>query len=79
MIIDGAACGEYDQCRGHSWNMIFVDGKWIEVDPTWNLMSGIVSSSHIYFNDQGKGETILQYYNDMTIDSSTEIEMKTDL
>jgi hypothetical protein len=80
IIIDGAACGEYDQCRGHSWNMIFVDGKWIEVDPTWNLMSGIVSSSHIYFNDHGKGETMLQYYNnDMALDSSTEIEMKTDL
>ncbi len=31
-------------------------------------------------NDHGKGETMLQYYNnDMAIDSSTEIEMKTDL
>ena len=80
IIIDGAACGEYDQCRGHSWNMIFVDGKWIEVDPTWNLMSGIVSSSHVYFSDRGKGETMLQYYNnDINLDSSTEIEMKTDL
>ena len=61
MIIDGAACGEYDKCQGHSWNMIFYGGRWIEVDPTWGLMSGIVSSSHIYVSDGGKGGVEIKY------------------
>lgn len=51
LIINGAAKGEYDKFEGHSWNMIYYKNKWIQVDPTWNLMSGNVSSSHIYFYD----------------------------
>ena len=53
LIITGVAYGEYDDFEGHAWNLIYWDNKWIEVDPTWNLMSGIVSSSHIYFYDAG--------------------------
>ncbi len=62
LVIEGGACGEYQECQGHSWNMIYHEGQWLEVDPTWNLMSGIVSSSHVYFNDAGKGETGIEYY-----------------
>lgn len=74
VIIDGGACGEYDECQGHSWNMIYQGGKWIEVDPTWDLMSGIVSSSHVYFNDAGKGQTGVEYF-----DSNQNMRIKADL
>ena len=51
IVINGIANGEYDKFERHSWNLIYYQNKWIEVDPTWDLMSGIVSSSHIYFYD----------------------------
>ncbi len=51
VIVNGIAQGEYGKFEGHSWNMIYLDNKWQQVDPTWNLMSGAVSSSHIYFYD----------------------------
>lgn len=56
LVIHGGACGEYNSCEGHSWNLIFVDNKWIEVDPTWNLMAGVVSSSHVFLNDEDNDE-----------------------
>ncbi|MBM3579525.1 MAG: transglutaminase family protein [Alphaproteobacteria bacterium] len=74
LVIDGVACGEYDKCQGHSWNMIFYDNSWIEVDPTWELMSGTVSSSHVYVNDDGKGKIQIQYPA-----SAGRVEMKMDL
>ncbi len=64
IIIEGAACGENSKCMGHAWNIIFYNGKWIEVDPTWDLMSGIVSSSHIYFNEDKKGQVLVKYFDD---------------
>ncbi|MCE3254910.1 MAG: hypothetical protein K0R25_404 [Rickettsiaceae bacterium] len=76
-IIEGTACGGYKgECRGHSWNMIYKDGEWIEVDPTWNLMSGIVSSSHIYFNEGGKGEAIIEYFKNNPVKLEMDFEMK---
>lgn len=54
VIVNGVAKGEYDKFEGHSWNMVYYNNKWIEVDPTWDLMSGSVSSSHIYFYEEGK-------------------------
>jgi hypothetical protein len=41
--------------------MIFVNNKWVYVDPTWNLSSGMVSSSHIYIKDNRKEELLLQF------------------
>jgi hypothetical protein len=77
LIIDGAACGEYDKCMGHSWNMIFYNGQWIDVDATWDLMSGVVSSSHIFFNDDEKGAIETQYFDDQkTLNSRMDFEMK---
>ena len=75
--IHGGACGEYDTCQGHSWNMLFHNNRWIEVDPTWNLMSGLVSSSHIYFKDSNRQDVIMQYFeNQGGINSEIELEMK---
>ncbi len=74
IIVEGAACGEYDECQGHSWNMIFYDGRWIEVDPTWDLMSGAVSSSHVYVNEGGKGAVEIKYSENIG-----KLEMKMDL
>ncbi len=77
LIIDGAACGEYDKCMGHSWNMIFYNSQWIDVDATWDLMSGVVSSSHIFFNDEGKGMIETQYFDDQkTLNSKMDFEMR---
>jgi len=78
MMIDGAACGEYDECQGHAWNMVYYNNQWIDVDPTWDLMSGVVSSSHVYFSDDKKGEVEIQYLDDnkKTIDSKMDFEMK---
>ncbi len=64
LIIDGGACGKAEKCEGHSWNMIYQNNKWIEVDPTWDLMSGIVSSSHVYFVDGDKQNVEIQYVKD---------------
>ncbi len=74
IVIDGAACGEYFECQGHSWNLVYHQNKWIEVDPTWDLMSGVVSSSHVYFNDYNKGQTGLEYF-----DKNLQVQMKVEL
>lgn len=76
--VNGAACGEYDKCQGHAWNIIYYNNQWIEVDPTWDLMSGIVSSSHVYFSEEGKGEVKFKYLGDknMKVHSKMDFEMK---
>ena len=76
-IVHGYAFGEYDKFDSHAWNMIFVDNKWIFVDPTWNLSSGMVSSSHIYIKDNRKEELLLQFKGkgtDIKIDREFEIK-----
>lgn len=77
IAVDGIACGEYGQCQGHSWNMIYYNNQWLEVDPTWDLMSGIVSSSHIYISDFGKSGIEVKYlgYTDKNITSKVEAQM----
>jgi len=32
----------------HAWNIIFWKDKWIPLDPTWNITSGVVPISHIF-------------------------------
>lgn len=76
VMVDGAAC-EYDDCKGHAWNMIFYNGQWMDVDPTWDLMSGIVSSSHIYFHDSDKvSNALVQSYGNDSINFKMDFEMK---
>jgi len=60
-IVHGFALGEYDKFESHAWNMIYVNNKWIHVDPTWNLSKGIVSSSHIYLKDNRKEDILIKY------------------
>ncbi len=60
-IVHGFALGEYDKFESHAWNMIYVNNKWIHVDPTWNLSKGIVSSSHIYLKDNRKEDILVKY------------------
>ncbi len=60
-IVYGYALGEYDKFESHAWNMIYVDNKWIYVDPTWNLSSGLVTTSHIYIKDNRKEEILIKY------------------
>lgn len=64
MILSGVACGEYNSCEGHVWNLIYYNNQWLEVDPTWNLMSGVVSSSHVYFSNEDQSSVGTQYPGD---------------
>lgn len=32
----------------HAWNVIYYQNRWIPIDPTWNISSGIVPISHIF-------------------------------
>jgi transglutaminase/protease-like cytokinesis protein 3 len=76
MIINGVACGEAGKCEGHAWNIINYNNQWIEVDPTWDLMSGVVSSSHVYFSDDGKQDVGTTYPGDGRI---IEVEVESDI
>jgi hypothetical protein len=77
IIVNGVACGEYSKCEGHAWNMIYVNNKWISVDPTWDLMSGIVSSSHVYFSDNDNSKTQVQYFgSEKTVSSKMDLDIK---
>ncbi len=76
-IVHGYALGEYNKFESHAWNMIYVNNNWIYVDPTWNLSSGIVSSSHIYIKDNRKEELLLKFKGtgtDIKIDREFEIK-----
>ncbi|NBX52914.1 MAG: transglutaminase domain-containing protein, partial [Proteobacteria bacterium] len=76
-IVHGYALGEYDKFESHAWNMIFVNNRWVHVDPTWNLSSGIVSSSHIYLKDNRKEELLVKFQGqetDIQIDREFAIE-----
>ncbi len=79
IIINGAAKGEYDKFEGHSWNMIYYNNKWIQVDPTWNLMSGNVSSSHIYFYDNNtkaiEAKWVTRKGTNIEVDLNTDFEI----
>lgn len=34
--------------EGHSWVLVYYNGEWIPIDPTWNLYSGKLPISHIF-------------------------------
>jgi hypothetical protein len=77
IVVNGVACGEYNKCQGHAWNKIYVDEKWIDVDPTWDLMSGIVSSSHIYFSDSDNNDAEVRYSGSRkTVKSEMDFEIR---
>lgn len=35
--------------EGHSWVLVYYNGEWIPIDPTWNIYSGKLPISHIFF------------------------------
>ncbi len=77
MVIEGSSCGEYQKCQGHAWNLIFYNNQWIQVDPTWDLMSGVVSSSHVYFYDSDKSSVGVTYVSDgRKVSTQLDSEMK---
>ena len=48
-VVSGVAYSSIDNnFIPHAWNVIFWNGKWIPLDPTWNISSGIVPISHIF-------------------------------
>lgn len=60
-VVYGYAYGEYNKFESHAWNMIYVNNQWFYVDPTWNLLNGAVSSSHIYVQDNRNDDIKIQY------------------
>ena len=58
----------------HAWNLVYYNGDWIFIDPTWGLYSGKVPISHIflYFNERN----VLDYtvYNVSTNDFQAEVK-----
>ncbi len=77
MILSGVACGEYNSCEGHVWNMIYYNNQWLEVDPTWNLMSGIVSSSHVFFSNEDQSSVGTLYPGDgRVVNLDLDVELK---
>jgi hypothetical protein len=60
-IVYGYAYGDYNKFESHAWNMIYHDNHWFYVDPTWNLLAGSVSSSHIYVQDNRGDDLKIEY------------------
>jgi hypothetical protein len=77
LVVNGMACGKPEECEGHAWNMIYYNNQWLEVDATWNLMSGVVSSSHVYFSDNDEQSIGITYPGDgRVVDLDVSSEMK---
>ena len=60
-VVYGYAYGEYNKFESHAWNMVYVNNTWFYVDPTWNLLNGAVSSSHIYVQDNRNDDIKIEY------------------
>ncbi len=60
-VVYGYAYGEYNKFESHAWNMVYYNNQWFYVDPTWNLLNGAVSSSHIYVQDNRNDDIKIEY------------------
>ena len=60
-VVYGYAYGEYNKFESHAWNMVYANNTWFYVDPTWNLLNGAVSSSHIYVQDNRNDDIKIEY------------------
>ena len=76
IIVNGLAIGEKDKFEPHSWNALYVDNRWIFVDPTWGLNSGQVSSGHIYLNDDGFNDIELKFSSETDAKVSSDFEFE---
>lgn len=50
IIVSGISYNqEIDDFEMHSWNLVFANGEWLSMDPTWGIYSGKLPISHIFF------------------------------
>lgn len=63
-IVYGYALGEYEKFEPHAWNMSKIGDSWVQIDPTWNLSSGSVSSSHIYLKNNSAEDIVVKFRGD---------------
>ena len=65
---------EHKKFESHAWNLVYANGEWLSIDPTWGLYSGILPISHIFLY-LGEREVInYTVYNANVADFSTEIK-----
>lgn len=76
IIVNGLAIGEKDKFEPHAWNALYVDNRWIFVDPTWGLDSGEVSSGHIYLNDNGFNDIEVKFSSETIAKVSSDFEFE---
>ena len=55
---------------GHAWVMVYVNGKWLNIDPTWGLYSGNIPTSHIFFYYEGTNSSSYEISDYKEIDDS---------
>lgn len=50
VIVSGVSYDtEKNKFENHAWNLVYTNGEWISIDPTWGLYSGKLPVSHIFF------------------------------
>jgi hypothetical protein len=52
---------EKNKFESHAWNLVYINGEWIGIDPTWGIYSGKLPISHIFFNFKDRKNTELEY------------------
>lgn len=65
----------YNAERGwdaHAWVMVYSEGRWWAMDPTWGLFTGVLPASHIYFYREGVNQSRFE-----TINYTGESKMQT--
>lgn len=65
---------EHKKFESHAWNLVYANGEWLSIDPTWGLYSGIVPISHIFFYLGEKEVINYTVYNANVADFSTEVK-----
>ncbi len=62
-FISGMAGSDESNVGGHAWALAQVDGRWYEVDPTWNDFNNTLVDPH------NEGSKWMKYYQEMAKDS----------
>lgn len=65
---------EHKKFESHAWNLVYANGEWLSIDPTWGLYSGILPVSHIFFYLSEREIVNYTVYNANVADFSTEIK-----
>lgn len=60
--------------ENHSWNLVYANGEWISIDPTWGLYSGTLPISHIFFFLEDREVINYTVYNASISDFKSDIE-----